>query len=360
MRCRYRAAVAVLCGLLVVLIGSPAVFATGQAGELVLQPDKGQAGDTYRLIANDVQCGGVYELEFEKSERVRLAAPDAEVLSWTRMVPKGAAPGPHTVNLYCVVDAESTLLVTAKFEVLSPLVGPVEVPDLTDLEDEEAQEALAYVGLTLGKVTGGEGKVVDQSPSPGTEVQPHTPVDVELDDQVTLVTVPNLVNQTVTQARALLRPLGLTLEGATTKGRIATQDPEPGVEVRPRTAVRVTIRAVPPTTQSPSRTTPTPPGTVAGESTTPPIEPARSGRALLLGASGSVVGLILLAAAVLIGRSAISTRERRWIRDHVHAVPRAGEADPPELDVDPRFPSTTIRLKPHQDAGTHQIEEERR
>jgi hypothetical protein len=367
MRCLRPAAVAVLCGLLVALIASPAAIATVQVGELLLQPGKGQPGDTYLVTAPDAQCEGVYQLEFGKSDLARLPKPGAEI-SWTRTVPADAEPGRHAVNLYCEVDepggvrarAESTLLATGTFEVLSPLVEPVEVPDLKGLEVMEAQAALADVRLNLGKVSGGEGEVIRQSPSAGTSVPPDSLVDVVLEEGVTLVTVPNLIGQTVTQARALLKPLGLTLVGGTRKGRVATQDPDPGTEVTRNTSVRITLRAVTPSSPTPSPSTPSssvlPTATTGG--TTLPDPPVRTGRALLLGASGSLVGLLLLAGAVLLSRTAINVRERRWIRKHVHAEPRPGESDPPELRTDPRLPSTAIRLEPHQDAGTHGMEEE--
>ena len=378
MRCTSRAAVAALSGLLFVLITSPAATAAGQVGVLELQPNEGLPGSTYQLAAANVKCLGNYELEFEKSNRSPLPDPGVGVPTWSRTVPNDAEPGPHAVDLYCVDEpvvvnalAASTLIATGTFEVLPPLVQTVDVPDLQDKTALEAEQALTDVGLRLGKVTGGKGRVIEQFPSVGTPVQLESTVDIVL--SVVRVPVPRLIGRTVDEAKELLKPDGLILVGATRDGRIATQDPDPGVLVEPNSEVRVTLRGiVPPSSPTPSKPSqstspsssasvrPTPSLTSGGSPTVPPGAGGRTGGWILLGASGGAGGLLVLAFALLISRTAIRARERQWIRKHVHAVPRLGDDEPPELRTDPRFPTSAIRLEPHQDTGTHVIDEERR
>jgi hypothetical protein len=65
------------------------------------------------------------------------------------------------------------------FEVTEPLTRRVVVPDLIGKTLPEATDALGK-RLKLGAVSG-DGRVVDQSPDPGTEVDPGSSVDVTLE-----------------------------------------------------------------------------------------------------------------------------------------------------------------------------------
>jgi hypothetical protein len=380
MRCLYRAAVATLCGLLVLLTTTSIAAATSREGVLSFVPAQGHPGDAFVVRATgDLSCTGSYVLVFETAAHTTLGAPEGG--SWSSKVPEGLEARQYKVILYCDFVGvrafeETTRLASGTFEVL-PEVEPVEVPGLKGLELDDARDALAGVDLELGKVSGGEGTVVRQSPAAGRAVPPGTPVDVVLGEVVvTRVPVPNLVGSTVHEAQVKLKPLALRLVGASGNGRIATQEPAPGALVLPNTAVRVTMRTVvDPSSPTPTRTTrspspspttsstsvsPTPPVSSGGSAAADEDDPAQPGRWILLGASGGVGGLLMLTAAVLLGHAANKARERHWIRKHVHAVPKAGDADPSELRADPRFPSTAIRLEPHQDAGTHVLEEEER
>lgn len=379
MRCTFRAAVAVACGLLFVLFATPVANATERLGTLTFERADGKPGEQYKFSGTNVPCpGGLYSLKFaNQKQQLHRESSSETAPSWSSTVPTDAQPGPNRVELYCtpvVIRAigDDTLLATGIFNVLETL-RTADVPVLVGSTEEEAKAALEDVGLQLGKVSGGTGTVVGQVPDVGTSLPLGSPVDIELAVVVVLVSVPNLIGRTVTQARALLKPNGLKLVGATRSGRVATQSPEPGATVERGSSVRVTLRPiVAPSSPAPSRSQhstsppssstvrPTPSLTSGGSPTVPPGEGGQSGGWILLGASGGAGGLLVLASAVLLSRTAIRVRERQWIRQHVHAEPRLGDVEPPEVRTDPRFPSSAVRLEPHQDPGTHTVEEERR
>jgi hypothetical protein len=379
MRCTFRAAAIMLCGLLLVLVATPVPTATAEEGTLELKPANGRPGDTYQLTGTAVPCEESYLLKFGESKPIALGRSTADTPTWTSIVPD-LEPGQYTVELHCTepvgVRVAAMLLAHATFEVLTPPVQTVDVPVLEGKNLPEAEQALADVGLMLGKVTGGMGTVIGQVPVAGTAVKPGDSVAIELSVLVVQVRVPNLIGRTVTEAEALLKPNGLKLLGATRNGRIATQDPESGTPVERGSSVRVTLRPIvtrpsptpsptpSPSPQSSSPTTssvpPTPSLTSGGSPTVLPVVTKRSGPWILLGASGGAGGLLALAAAVLLSRTAIRARERQWIHKHVHAEPRLGDIEPPDVRTDPRFPTSAIRLELHQDPGTHDVEEVRR
>lgn len=383
MRCLFRTAVAALCGLLFVLITTPAATATGESDVLQLEPADGAPGTSYKITATGVSCGGSYTLMFagmtEPQDLTPAEGAGTGEQRWSSKVPDGAEPGSHRVDLICeppvvrLARPNSDVVATGTFEVLRT----VDVPVLEGSTKKEAEATLEGVGLRLGQVSGGTGTVVRQVPAAGTSRAVGESVDIVLSVVVVRVLVPNLIGRTVKQARDLLRPNGLKLVGATRNGRIVSQDPEAGRLVDPGSTVRVRLRAiVTPSSPTPTRSTsrpttsppsssastvqPTPPVTSGGSPTVIPGGGGRSGGWILLGASGGAGGLLVLASAVLISRTALRARERQWIRKHVHAVPRLGDVEPPEVRTDPRFPSSAIRLEPHQDPGTHDVEEGRR
>jgi PASTA domain len=391
MRCLYRTAVAVLCGLLFVLFTTPVATATGESYVLQLEPAYGAPGTSYNITATGVSCGSSYRLMFagitEPQDLEPTGGAGTDEQHWSSTVPNGVEPGSHTVALICeppvirFARPNSAVVATGNFEVLRT----VDVPKLDGSTKEEAESALKGVGLRLGQVSGGTGRVVGQVPGAGTSLAVGEPVDIVLSVVVVRVLVPNLIRRTVTQARALLKRKGLTLIGATRNGVIATQDPPAGTPVDQGSPVRVTLQAIvrpstpppsrpstsprtstsPPASTSPppssaSTVRPTPSLTSGGPPTVAPGPDGQSGGWILLGASGGAGGLLVLASAVLISRTAIRARERQWIHKHVHAVPRLGDVEPPEVRTDPRFPTSAIRLEPHQDPGTHTVEEEPR
>ena len=98
----------------------------------------------------------------------------------------------------------------------------VDVPDVTDMSQEEAEAALEEVGLTVGDTSTedaagvDEGDVVRTDPVSGTSVQRGAEVSLVLSTGMT--TVPDgLVGSTQEEARAALEAAGLTVGNVTTE-----------------------------------------------------------------------------------------------------------------------------------------------
>ncbi|WP_264844660.1 Stk1 family PASTA domain-containing Ser/Thr kinase [Caldinitratiruptor microaerophilus] len=137
-------------------------------------------------------------------------------------------------------------------------MGPrlVPVPDLSRMTRPEAEAALAEKGLQLGNVTEvfdpkvPEGRVISQSLSPGVPVRLKTVVDIVVSRGGQQV--PNLAGKTLAEAEALLKDQGLALgqvgrqPSDQPEDLIISQDPQPGAEVAPGSAVNVTLSSGPP------------------------------------------------------------------------------------------------------------------
>jgi hypothetical protein len=366
MRCTFRAALAALSSVLIVLVLSPVMApASVRQADLLLKPSEGLPGSSYIVEATGaISCPNPYSLHFDDvPQPFSLKMPTANTAVLSSDVPTDANLGPQPVTLYCTDAAEGNQpLATATFEVLPPPPPPppeepVPVPDLTDKTVAQARVLLADVGLKLGEVTGGQGKIVGQSPKATTPVLLGTSVNVTLAViPLQPVVVPNLIGRTLDEARELLKGKRLKLGAVTGSGRVASQKPAPGALVKRGSAVAVTLRAVvPPSSPTPSSPSPispiSPPSTGTGETET------RTGHWILVGASGSLGGVLLLGAAALLSRVAVRARERHWVRKHVEFAAQPGDAVPAELRTDPRLPTSEVRLEPHPDAGSHLLEE---
>ena len=112
----------------------------------------------------------------------------------------------------------------------------VGVPSLKGLSEDDARQNLKALGLVFlvserKAVSGaGPGTVVEQSPAAGQQVEPHGSINVSLARE--LPKVPGVVNRTLSEATALLTPLGYKLEQAepladpqVPKGSIVSQLP---------------------------------------------------------------------------------------------------------------------------------------
>jgi beta-lactam-binding protein with PASTA domain len=130
----------------------------------------------------------------------------------------------------------------------------VRVPALQGQDGSTATRTLESVGLMLGTAERREselpvGGVIDQSPSPGTEVRRGTPVNVWLSGGLPLVAVPDLRGRDRGTASDILSSQQLRLGeiGAravdATPGTIVDQEPKSGTMSRRGTAVRVWVAA---------------------------------------------------------------------------------------------------------------------
>lgn len=210
----------------------------------------------------------------------------------------------------------------------------VVVPDITGQDVRDAGNRLADAGLALDVVTRPEdvtadaaGTIRDQSPQPGTEVDPGTVVTGYAD---ALVAVPDLRGLTMGDAEATLADASLTLsrdpQGAEDAATVSSQSPAAGDLVPAGSVVsaRVGVVATTPTSWWPW-------------------------------AAGGVVLLLILALGMWLGHSFARARERRWVRSHVgtrvHPAPPRSRLVP---STEVRQPSITVQLLPHH--GTQHVE----
>lgn len=275
----------------------------------------------------------------------------------------------------------------------------VRVPDLSDLETEEARSRLEAVGLALGTVSG-TGVVQRQSHAPGTPVPSGTVVDVFLTTPG-LVTVPRLIGLELAAVSEVLAGRGLVLgevagDAPRPEDVVRRQSPPAGTRVPSGSAVTVSVEpGVRPETlvpvpdlvdgsvadaraalgelglvlgstadddatvegQSPAAGVLVPQGTAVTVTVTAPSSGLWSPATLW----AVIVLVAVIAASSLIGaRLSRSRRARPWPRKHVRVVP--GTSPRPtytteERAEDPPVPTRTIRIEPHPDSGTHVLEE---
>ncbi len=122
-------------------------------------------------------------------------------------------------------------------------VDYVEVPNLLNLDYQEAEEQLDQLGLEVELIGDGE-TITDQIPEPGQEVPQHSslmlylessPGQVETEDQIE---VPDLIGRNTAEVNEVLEILGLNLEE--TGGGVAfSQYPDPGTEVDKGSTIEV-------------------------------------------------------------------------------------------------------------------------
>jgi serine/threonine-protein kinase len=131
----------------------------------------------------------------------------------------------------------------------------VSVPDLTGMTRQEARETLEEKNLVLAdrvkKVRTEDerpGIVLDQDPAPGREVAEQTEVTITLSAKPATATVPSVIGLDVDQARQVLAGADLELGSQSgqnsetvPEGQIISQDPGPGSEVEPGSAVNVVV-----------------------------------------------------------------------------------------------------------------------
>jgi beta-lactam-binding protein with PASTA domain/tRNA A-37 threonylcarbamoyl transferase component Bud32 len=158
--------------------------------------------------------------------------------------------------------------------VLFPSGGPaqVTVPNVVDLSDADARNALAKAGLALQvsqivpNVNIAPQTVMDQDPNGGSPAPPGSTVVVEESGGPNSITVPSVVGGTLGDARNALTQAGLTVgqvgqveDASTTPGTVVSQNPQPGAQAGQGSAVDVYI-AVEPSSPAPSASPSASPG----------------------------------------------------------------------------------------------------
>jgi chorismate mutase len=130
----------------------------------------------------------------------------------------------------------------------------VKVPDLSGQEISQASGMLASKSLKLNSQrevssdTVPEGRIVEQSPEAGKEVQTDTLVNVTISSGSSTVEIPDLVGKSRDEAKSMLQAAGLRLGTVVTtpgdeaaEDKILEQDPAAGSKVEGGTSVRVTL-----------------------------------------------------------------------------------------------------------------------
>jgi hypothetical protein len=157
-------------------------------------------------------------------------------------VPVDVEPASYVVS---VTARDATARDTVEVEAVEQLV---EVPDLVGSRVDAARGVVAVLGLTLaGGGDDPERVVAEQDPVPGVEVRARTEVRVTLAPPTQdLVTVPDLLDLTVGEARPRAVDAGLTLSGAGGDDNrvVAAQNPRGGEQVERGSAVEVTLAPV--------------------------------------------------------------------------------------------------------------------
>jgi serine/threonine-protein kinase len=131
------------------------------------------------------------------------------------------------------------------------------VPDVEGMQVDEAGRAVRRVGLPPEiRLVGSDepaGTVLDQTPAADEEVGPDTVVRLQVAKaarEPATIDVPDVVGQTVADARARLRDLGLRstvtrVESAEPRGTVLGQSPAAGAGVRDGATVRLRVSAGP-------------------------------------------------------------------------------------------------------------------
>ncbi|MBX3180387.1 MAG: PASTA domain-containing protein [Candidatus Hydrogenedentes bacterium] len=146
-----------------------------------------------------------------------------------------------------IVSANSAVDLT-----VSEGAATVEVPDITGGSEAEASLALETAGLVLGAAEDvfsaqPVGRVIGQSPSPGSVALRGTAVMILVSAGAELITVPDLLGLPQAQAGALIATARLSL-GTVTEvlspepgGQVVAQDPAAGSSVAPDTPVALEV-----------------------------------------------------------------------------------------------------------------------
>ncbi len=128
----------------------------------------------------------------------------------------------------------------------------LEVPNITGLTEQEARAEIESRGLAVGRVdqehdeNQPEGKVTDQYPTPGQMVKSGTKVDLVVNLGKEVVSVIDVVGETVSRAE----PEELTHE-TVEAGVIFAQDAKPGTQVEKGFAIAVSVSIGPEDEQEP-------------------------------------------------------------------------------------------------------------
>ena len=152
-------------------------------------------------------------------EQLQFAVPSGEIIPQEEVAahqePKGEGKK-KTIGIIAILCAVLALLIGVGL-FLNFGAGDVEVPDFSNLTEEEAIQLIEDSRLTVGEITeeyNGRveaGLVISQSPRAGREVERETTVDLVISLGAELVEIPDFTSLDLLDAADLVRKLGLTL-----------------------------------------------------------------------------------------------------------------------------------------------------
>ncbi|MGN1267239.1 MAG: PASTA domain-containing protein, partial [Dorea sp.] len=149
------------------------------------------------------------------------------------------------------VDVNTTIEVV----VSSKLVGEeIEVPDVSGMDEAEAQSKLEAQGLTVGTPKYvysdqyGEGEVIGTTPTAGSKVTSETEIIMQVSKGKEKIEVPNVVGKSDTDAQSILNADGLKVNKVTydyddsvAKGKVVSQSINPGKKVETGTKIDIVV-----------------------------------------------------------------------------------------------------------------------
>lgn len=217
-------------------------------------------GIAYSLLGNQPQASGprmvsVPDLTGMKLDEAKARAKD----SGLRAVVAGKVRSRKPVDTVVGQDPSGGKAKKGS-EIKLTVVGTqlVSVPDVTGSSASDAEGTLQNAGFKVSvkqaeSSPGQSGKVISQDPGGGSEAAAGSTVRITVGTGPKLVTVPDIpygVSQD--QAQAILEKYGLRLGSVVShyndqigKGGVINQNPKPGAQVRPDTAVDITLSAGP-------------------------------------------------------------------------------------------------------------------
>jgi beta-lactam-binding protein with PASTA domain/tRNA A-37 threonylcarbamoyl transferase component Bud32 len=146
--------------------------------------------------------------------------------------------------------------------VVSTGVAQAVVPDVVGMDYADAVDALDEVNLDARKrtvfSTKQDGRVIGQDPPAGEVVDEGTAVVLRVSKGEETATVPNVLDQTESSARAELEALGFEVQSVqapsdtTPEGLVSAQSPDPGTEARKGSPVTITVSTGPSTATVPN------------------------------------------------------------------------------------------------------------
>src|SRR6476469_8585416 len=157
------------------------------------------------------------------------------------------------IAVLCVALLAGAAWLTVQVITAPPPTALVAVPDLSGMSLEQATATLTEKGLTLGTTSSVDStdalteRVVGQRPSSHTQVNAHSPIDLEIGHGVSKASVPNVVGSTADAARQAISNAHLVYaeqqqpSADPDRGKVIAQDPPAEAALPPNTTVTVTI-----------------------------------------------------------------------------------------------------------------------